>query len=105
MLAIKFLILVLAIIIAFSLGWFLTEPRMFRIADKWEMFNVKPFTCRKCLSFHIAWVITTFFSLALGDWIMLLVGLFFSIMLFIGLYLDEKSKIVNLEDFKDDNDK
>lgn len=94
MLTIKFVLLVLAIDFGYFLGYLFTETK-FRLA-KYDIFKFKAFECRKCLSFHIAWVSSTFFSLLFEDWIMLLIGLFFAGMLYLGLYIDEKQRTVTL---------
>ena len=103
MLAIKFILLVISVFIGYTLGYAFTETKI-RLA-KWKMFQFKAFECRQCLSFHIAWVSSTIISLLFGDWIMLLIGIGFAFMLFVGLKIDQKNKTVKIEDLEDDNDK
>lgn len=105
MLVIKFIILIISVLTGYTLGWYFTEPSMFRLADKHPLFQFKAFECRGCLSFHIAWVTSTLFSLAFGDWIMLGIGIVMALIMYWGIKIDEKNKTVKLEDFKDDDDK
>lgn len=98
MLAIKFILLVISVFIGYTLGYVFTETKL-RLA-KWKMFQFQAFECRQCLSFHIAWVTSTIISLLFGDWIMLLIGIGFAFMLFIGLKIDQKNKTINLDDLK-----
>lgn len=97
MLAFKFLLLIFSVLFGYTLGWYFTES--YRLADKHPLFRFKAFECRKCLSFHIAWVTSTFISLIFPDWIMFIIGLFFAIMLHIGLRIDEKEKTIIIEDY------
>ena len=94
MMVIKFWLLILSVFIGYTLGWYLTEKD--RLADKHRLFQFKAFECRKCLSFHIAWVISTSIALLMGDWIMLTIGIAFAFILFIGLRIDEKEKTITL---------
>lgn len=94
MLAVKFSLLILSVLLGYFLGYFLTETK-YRLAN-YNAFKMKVWECRKCLSTHIAWVTSTFVSLLFNDWIMLLIGLGFAAMLFIGLYLDEKEKTISI---------
>lgn len=88
MLALKFFLLILSVFVGYFLGYFLTETKYY--IAKYRIFQFKAFECRPCLSFHIAWVVSTFISLLLEDWIMLLVGVVFSFALWVGLKIDEK---------------
>jgi len=92
MLAIKFILLVLSVLVAYALGYYFTEE--YRLADKHPLFNFQAFECRQCLSFHISWVTSTFISLLFGDWIMVTVGVFFAFMLYLGLRIDQKRKTI-----------
>lgn len=94
MLAIKFLLLILSVFLGYFLGYFFTETK-YRLA-RYDVFRMTVWECRKCLSFHIAWVTSTFISLLFSDWIMFTIGLFFAIMLHIGLRIDEKSKTIKI---------
>lgn len=93
-LAIKFIILVGLTLLAYVLGYIFTETKL--DLAKWRLFQFKAFECRPCLSFHICWVLTTFVSLIYMDWIMLIVGIAFAFVLFIGLNIDQKNKTINL---------
>lgn len=97
MLAIKFILLVLSVLIGYTLGYVFTETKL-RLA-KWKLFQFEAFQCRQCLSFHIAWVTSTIISLLFNDWMMLLVGIGFALMLFIGLKIDQKRKTVNINSY------
>ena len=94
MLAVKFLLLILSVLIGYFLGYFLTETK-YRLA-RYDVFKMTVWECRKCLSTHIAWVTSTFISLLLVDWVMFIIGLGFAAVLFLGLYIDEKNKIVKI---------
>lgn len=94
MLAIKFIILVLCVLTGYTLGFIFTETR-YRLA-RYPLFQFQAFECRKCLSTHITWVLTTLSSCIFYSWEMFIVGLFFATMLFIGLYIDEKNKTIKL---------
>lgn len=90
MLAIKFILLVLLTLISYTLGFHFTEGKF--DLQKYKLFQFKAFECRKCLTFHITWVLNTFVSLLFKDYIMLIVGVVFAIGVFIGLYIDEKNR-------------
>ena len=93
-LAIKFIILIGLVLLAYVLGYIFTETKL--DLAQWRLFQFKAFECRPCLSFHICWVLTTFVSLIYMDWIMLIVGISFAFVLFIGLKIDQKNKTLNL---------
>ena len=97
MLGVKFITLVLSVFIGYVFGWLFTETD-YRLADKHPLFRFEAFECRQCLSFHIAWVTSTFISLLFGDWIMLAIGVFFAFMLYIGIRIDTKNKTIKIED-------
>ena len=96
MLAIKFLLLVASVLIGYVLGYVFTETK-YDLA-KYRLFQFKAFECRKCLSFHIAWVTSTVLSLLFEDWIMLIIGVIFAFILFVGLKIDEKQKTIKIID-------
>lgn len=95
MLAIKFIILVLCVLVGYTLGFIFTETK-YRLG-RYPLFQFQAFECRKCLSTHITWVLTTLSSCIFYSWEMFIVGLFFATMLFIGLYIDEKNKTIHLD--------
>lgn len=95
MLTIKFILLVLCVFIGYTLGFVLTETK-YRLA-KYRLFQFQAFECRKCLSTHITWVLTTLCSTLFSDWLMFIIGLFFAAMLFTGLYIDEKNKTIKID--------
>lgn len=90
MITLKFLILVGVVLIAYTLGWFLTER--VRLASL-PLFDFEAFRCRKCLSFHISWVLSAAIALLFPDFIMMGVGFVFAGFLFLGLYIDEKHRL------------
>ena len=94
MLAIKFIILVLCVLVGYTFGFIFTETK-YRLG-RYPLFQFQAFECRKCLSTHITWVLTTLASCIFSDWKMFIVGLFFATMLFVGLYIDEKNKTIKL---------
>lgn len=94
MLALKFSLLVFSVLFAYVLGYILTETK-YRLSQ-FNVFKMKAFECRKCFTFHISWVTSTFISLLFYDWVMFIIGIAFAIMLFIGLYIDEKNKTIKI---------
>ena len=91
MIAIKFLILVLCVLVAYTLGYIFTETKY--DLQRYKLFDFEAFKCRKCLSFHISWVLSTFISLLFVDFIMLGFGIIFAAFLFLGLHIDEKRRM------------
>lgn len=91
--AIKFILLVLCVLIAYTLGYVFTETKY--DLQKYPLFDFEAFKCRKCLSFHISWVLSTFTSLLFNDWVMVIVGIIFASFLFIGLKIDENKRMIN----------
>lgn len=95
MLAIKFVLLVLSVFIGYFLGYFLTETK-YRLADYSAAFQFEVWECRKCLSFHISWVTSTFIALLFSDWCMVAIGIFFAFMLYFGLVIDQRKKTISI---------
>ena len=95
-LAIKFIALVASIFLGYTLGYIFTETK-YDLA-KYRFFQFKAFECRKCLSFHIAWVTSTIVSLLFNDWIMVAAGILAAFILFAGLLIDEKNRTVNIHE-------
>lgn len=98
MLAVKFLLLVVSVLLGYFLGYFFTETK-YRLA-RLGVFKMTVWECRQCLSFHIAWVTSTFISLLFCDWYMLIIGIFFAFMLYIGLRIDQRKKTVYITDIE-----
>ena len=98
MLAFKFILLIASVLIGYFLGFFLTDTVDL---SRYKALNFKAFTCRACLSFHIAWVSSTITGLLMNDWIMVLVGIAFAFVLFIGLRIDQKEKTITLEEYEE----
>ena len=96
MLAVKFLLLILSVLVGYFLGYLFTEK--YQIVAKWEVLDFEGFKCRQCLSFHIAWVTSTVISLLFQDWIMLIIGVVFAFALFVGLKIDQKNKTIKIEE-------
>lgn len=94
MIAIKFILLVFSVLLGYTLGYVFTETK-YRLA-RYPLFQFQAFECRKCLSTHISWVTSTFIALLFEDWIMLIIGLIFAAVLFIGLYVDERNKTIKI---------
>ena len=88
----KFLTLVGAVLVSYTLGWFFTSK--FDLASKSSLFQFKAFECRPCLTFHFNWVISTCLAIVFGDWIMFAIGILFSFILWAGLLIDEKEKTI-----------
>lgn len=95
-LIIKFALLLASTLIGYFAGYILTETK-YRLSQ-FKIFQFKAFECRPCFSFHLAWITATFVALSFTDWIMLIVGVVFAFALFAGLKIDEKNKIININD-------
>lgn len=89
---IKFILLVLCVLIAYTLGYIFTETKY--DLQKYPIFDFEAFKCRKCLSFHISWVLSTFTATLFNDWVMLVIGIIFAFALFVGLKIDENKRFV-----------
>lgn len=95
MIALKFLLLVVCVLMGYTLGFIFTEDEDFRLS-KHRLFQFEAFECRQCLSFHITWVLTTLSAALFEDWYMFGVGLFFAFMLYVGLRIDQKRKTIKI---------
>ena len=98
MLAFEFILLITSVLIGYFLGFFLTDTVDL---SKYKALNFKAFTCRPCLSFHIAWVSSTITGLLMNDWKMVGVGIAFAFVLFIGLKIDQKERTMTLEEYEE----
>lgn len=94
MLVLKFFILVFCVFLGYFLGYLLTETK-WRLS-RFKVFDFEAFKCRQCLSFHLSWVSAVAFSLMFRDWVMLIVGVAFAFVLYIGLKIDQKRKTIEL---------
>lgn len=91
--AIKFLILILCILVAYILGYTFTIK--YPLATKYDIFKFKIFECRKCLTFHIGWILTTFTSLLFDTYIVMLIfGVIFNLGFFYLMHKDERERFV-----------
>lgn len=95
--AIEFILLVLSVFIGYVFGYVFTETKY--NLSKYKLFQFKAFECRPCLSFHISWVVSTFISLLFSDIIMLIFGIIFAFIMWIGLKVDQKSKTMTIEEY------
>lgn len=87
---IQFILLILTTIISFILGYYLTETKY--DISKYKLFNMKPFNCRKCLTFHITWVLNTILALLFNSLYMGVFGVICAIGNFVAIELDDKDK-------------
>lgn len=101
MLVFKFILLLLSVFSGYILGFLLTETKF--TLSRYRIFQFKAFECRPCLSFHIAWVISTIIGLYFENYLMIGIGILFAFALFIGLKQDQKHKTITLEDLDIDN--
>lgn len=101
MLVVKFILLLLSVFSGYILGFILTETKF--TLSRYRVFQFKAFECRPCLSFHIAWVISTIIGLYFENYIMIAIGILFAFALFIGLKLDQQHRTITLEDLDIDN--
>ena len=97
MLLIKFILLLISMMTGYFLGYLFTETKYY--LAKYPVFRFKAFECRKCLSFHIAWITSTAISLLFADWVMVLVGFILAFSLFFALLMDEKEKTITIEEY------
>ena len=102
MLAVKFLLLVLSTFVGYLGGYLFTE--VWNIG-KYKIFDFEGFKCRPCLSFHITWVTATFIALLMLDARMIPVGIFFALMLWLGLKIDQRRKTVDVNSYHLEKDK
>ena len=82
----------LSVILGYTLGYIFTETKYY--LSKYPIFDFEAFRCKKCLSFHISWVLSTFAASLFNDWVMLVIGIIFAFALFIGLKIDENKRFV-----------
>lgn len=101
MLCIKFLILILVIFLAYTVGYYAVD--VWDISSKHGLFKFTAFECRPCLTFHVSWVTSTAISLLFCDFVMLFIGILFALMTYIGLKKDVENKTIKIDDY--DNDK
>ena len=101
MLCIKFLILILVIFIAYTVGYYVVD--VWDISSKHGLFKFTAFECRPCFTFHVAWVTSTAISLLFCDFVMLFIGILFALMTYLGLKKDVENKTIKIDDY--DNDK
>lgn len=101
MLCVKFLILILVIFLAYTVGYYVVD--VWYISTKHDLFKFTAFECRPCFTFHVAWVTSTAISLLFCDFVMLFIGILFALMTYLGLKKDVENKTIKIEDF--DNDK
>ena len=101
MLCIKFLILVLVIFLAYTIGYYVVD--VWDISSKHGLLKFTAFECRPCFTFHVAWVTSTAISLLFGDFVMLFIGILFALMTYLGLKKDVENKTIKIDDY--DNDK
>ena len=101
MLAVKFLLLVAAVLIGYTLGYVFTETKF--TLSKYKLFQFYAFECRPCLSFHISWVTSTLFALLVLDARMIPIGIVFALLLWVGLKIDQKKKTITIEENNDTN--
>ena len=100
MLCIKFLILVLVIFLAYTIGYYVVD--VCDISSKHGLFKFTAFECRPCFTFHISWVTSTAISLLFGDFVMLLIGILFALMTYLGLKHDVENKTIKIDDYDND---
>lgn len=58
-----------------------------------KLLDRKPFNCRPCLTFHLSWITTTLMALAFNSAPIFVLGIIYSFVVFIILYLIDKNKI------------
>ena len=99
MLCIKFLILVLVIFLAYTIGYYVVD--VCDISTKHDLFRFTAFECRPCFTFHVAWVTSTAISLLFGDFMMLFIGILFAFMTYLGLKHDVENKTIKIDNLND----
>lgn len=101
MLCIKFLILVIVVLFAYTVGYYAVD--VYDLSSKHGLFKFTAFECRPCFTFHVSWVTSTAISLLFGDFVMLFIGILFALMTYLGLKKDVENKTIKIDDY--DNDK
>lgn len=74
------------------LGYLLTETD-YRLADKYEWLNFKPFTCLTCFTFHLIWIMQVTVAILLNSLQYGIAGVLFAFAIWLCLYLENKNKI------------
>lgn len=90
--AFQFAILIAIILFSYTIGWLFTIK--IHLPKYSSFFDFKAFSCQKCMTTHINWILSTFISLLLHAYCMLGVGIFLSGGLFLLLYWDEKERFI-----------
>ena len=101
MLCIKFLILVIVVLFAYTVGYYAVD--VYDISSKHGLFKFTAFECRPCFTFHLSWVTSTAISLLFCDFVMLFIGIFFFFFFYLGLKNDVENNTIKIDDY--DNDK
>ena len=74
------------------LGYLFTETD-YRLADKYEWLNFKPFTCLPCFTFHLIWIMQVTVAILLNSLQYGIAGMFFAFVSWFRLYWENKNKI------------
>lgn len=74
------------------LAYLLTETD-YRLADKYEWLNFKPFTCLPCFTFHLIWIMQVTVAILLNSLQYGIAGVLFAFAIWLCLYLENKNKI------------
>lgn len=74
------------------LGYLFTETK-YRLADKYEWLNFKPFTCLPCFTFHLIWVMQVTVAILLNSLQYGIAGVVFAFAIWFCLHLENNNKI------------
>ena len=89
---IEFTVIIMCLFTAYIGGWFFTETKYY--LSKYPCFRFKMFECKKCLTFHIGWILVAYASLIFNSWWVFGLGLLLDCGLFYLLYKDEKERFI-----------
>lgn len=86
---ILFMIITLAVSVMFALYW--GAIWSVRLPEIDSRFDRKPFNCRPCFTFHLSWMLSTFFALVSESWELFSAGIVIAfIVFFIIKFIDSK---------------
>lgn len=93
MLLIEFILAIAVMLLSFVLGYELTEGRL-PLREISPMFDMKPFSCRLCLSTHITWIAETCLAILFASWPLFAFGLACAAAVYYAIWHDTKEKTI-----------
>ena len=93
MLLIQFILAISVMLLSFALGYEMTEGG-WQLTRLSPMFDMKPFTCRLCLSTHITWIAETCLALLFASWPLFAFGIACAAAVYYAIWHDTKEKTI-----------